>query len=127
MLRGCLLAIHHEDEVSIYPRGVQEYHHEFLPNSFEHLCVCRFIQCKYSSYIVWFYVFFNFDGRIVEPEWFNLHFFIIFSGSVLYLASEVLIFVFTAGERIPNQRYVWNVRHILSNGCCAAATTLGGL
>lgn len=127
MLRGCLLAINHEDEVPIHPRGIQEYHHEFLSNSFEHICVCRLVQCKFSSYILWFYLFIQFDGRTVELECFYLHCFIISSVGVLCLASDVLIFVFGAGERIPNQCDVWNVRYILGNGCCAAATTLGGL
>lgn len=51
-LRGLLwplLAIHHEDEVSIHSRGGKEHHNELLQDSPQHLRVHCALQCMYRS------------------------------------------------------------------------------
>ena len=41
-----ILAINHEDEVSIYSRGGKKHYHEFLPHTTQPVCMCGTLQCK---------------------------------------------------------------------------------
>lgn len=41
-----ILAINHEDEISIYSRGGEKHNHEFLPYTTQPFCLRGTIQCK---------------------------------------------------------------------------------
>lgn len=44
-----ILAINHEDEISIYSRGGEKHNHEFLPYTAQPVCLCGTIQCKQQN------------------------------------------------------------------------------
>lgn len=44
-----ILAINHEDEISIYSRGGKKHNHEFLPYTAQPVCLRGTIQCKQQN------------------------------------------------------------------------------
>lgn len=47
-----LLAINHEDEITVHSRGIKKHDHELLPNSSQSFCLRCALQCKFESLII---------------------------------------------------------------------------
>lgn len=45
---GSILAIYHENEIAVHPRGGKEHNYELLQDSLEYLCLCCALQCEFK-------------------------------------------------------------------------------
>lgn len=131
-LCGHILAIHHENEVPIHPRGGKKHHHELFPHSSQHLCVRCAVQCEWLGFIYsW-----SFEALPTSTcFWQKTKTVRVSSNSFFLIEIQIWLYIFSVnndlvcflfeGWCISHHHHVWYVLDFPLCGCCIAEAAYG--
>jgi hypothetical protein len=108
-----ILAINHEDEISVHSRGSKKHNHEFLPHTTQLICLCGALQCKESFPHPTIMVSSIEPARIIQK--------------CQHTSNTLPVDIVFAGECIPYHCHVWDVFYLPLHGSDLAETADGCL